>query len=73
MTMKEPSILQEPQNEAGKQATLAELSSTVWLTPQNASFFLKNGFLYIKQGEKRKNGSFCAVNSPTTCCGSLFR
>ena len=25
-----------------KTRTLAELSATLWLTPQNASFFLKN-------------------------------
>ncbi len=64
MTMKEPSILQEPQNGAGEHATLAELSSTVWLTPQNASFFLKNGFLYIKQGEKKEERVFLCRQFP---------
>lgn len=40
-----------------KETTLAELSVTVWLTPENASFFLKNGFLYIQQPE----GEACRV------------
>ena len=37
-----------------KERTLKDLSVTNWLTPQTASFFLKNGFLYIKQGEKEE-------------------
>ena len=32
----------------GPARTLAELSVTVWLTPQNATFYLKNDFLHIK-------------------------
>ena len=32
-----------------KERSLQDLSVTVWLTPQNASFFLKNGFLHIQQ------------------------
>ena len=38
-----------------KKKTLEEISVTVWLTPENASFFQKNGFLYIKTeaGEER--------------------
>jgi len=39
--------------------TLAELSVTVWLTPENASFFLKNGFLYIKHGEVEQRAFLC--------------
>ena len=34
-----------------KARTLAELSVTNWLTPENSSFFMKNGFLYVKCGE----------------------
>ena len=30
-----------------KERTLAEISVTVWLTPENASFCLKNGLLYL--------------------------
>lgn len=30
-----------------KVRTLAEISVTVWLTPENASFSMKNGFLYM--------------------------
>ena len=37
-----------------KERTLKDLSVTNWLTPQTASFFLKNGFLYVKQGEKEE-------------------
>ncbi len=33
--------------DARKARTLAELSVTVWLTPENAQFFVKNNFLYI--------------------------
>lgn len=32
----------------GPTRTLAELSVTVWLTPENATFYLKNDFLHIK-------------------------
>lgn len=37
-----------------KERTLEDLSVTNWLTPQNASFMIKNGFLYIKQEEKEE-------------------
>lgn len=37
--------------EEKKVRTLAELSVTVWLTPENATFFMKNQFLYIRYGE----------------------
>lgn len=37
-----------------KERTLAEISVTVWLTPENASFASKNGFLYIKHGEREQ-------------------
>ena len=40
---------------AGKERTLAEISVTVWLTPENATFFSKNGFLYINHnGEEHR-------------------
>ena len=32
----------------GPVRTLAELSVTVWLTPENATFYIKNDFLHIK-------------------------
>ncbi len=34
--------------------TLKDISVTVWLTPDNASFFMKNGFLYIEHAEKEQ-------------------
>ncbi len=42
-----------------KERTLAEISVTVWLTPENAEFFLKNGFLYIKHAEKEQRAFLC--------------
>ncbi len=42
-----------------KERTLAELSVTVWLTPENAEFYLKNGFLYIKSAEKDQRAFLC--------------
>ena len=41
-----------------KERTLADLSVTNWLTPKNASFFVKNGFLYIKESEKEEQRVF---------------
>ncbi len=35
-----------------KERTLKDISKTLWLTPENASFYMKNGFLYIKISEK---------------------
>lgn len=42
-----------------RERTLAEISVTVWLTDQNASFSLKNGFLYIKHGEEEQRAFLC--------------
>lgn len=42
-----------------KSRTLAEISVTVWLTPENASFSMKNGFLYLKLGEDEQRVSLC--------------
>lgn len=39
--------------------SLADLSVTVWLTPENASFFMKNNFLYIRQGEEEQRAFLC--------------
>lgn len=41
-----------PPRREGRERTLAEISVTVWLTPENASFSLKNGLLFIRYGEK---------------------
>ena len=38
---------------------MAEISVTVWLTPENATFLLKNGFLYIKHAEKEQRAFLC--------------
>ena len=37
----------EGRGKAHKERTLEQISVTVWLTPDNASFSMKNGFLYI--------------------------
>ena len=42
-----------------KKRTLAELSVTVWLTPENASFSQKNGFLYICYGDTEQRAYLC--------------
>ncbi len=42
-----------------KERTLAEISVTVWLTPENASFACKNGFLYIQYGETEQRAFLC--------------
>ena len=39
---------ERPEGGEQKSRTLAEISVTVWLTPKNASFYLKNDFLHIK-------------------------
>ena len=44
---------------AGHERTLAEISVTVWLTPENAVFFSKNGFLYIRYQEKEQRVRLC--------------
>ena len=44
--------------------TLAELSVTVWLTPENASFSIKNGFLYVKTGEAEERRAFLCRQFP---------
>lgn len=42
-----------------KSRTLAEISVTVWLTSENASFSMKNGFLYMKLGEDEQRVTLC--------------
>ena len=42
-----------------RERTLAEISVTVWLTSENASFSMKNGFLYIKHGEEEQRAFLC--------------
>ena len=42
-----------------KERSLAEISVTVWLTPENTFFYLKNGFLYIKHGERDERAFLC--------------
>ena len=49
--------MEKDQNREAK--TLAELAVTVWLTPNNASFFLKNGFLYLRHGERETRAFLC--------------
>lgn len=39
--------------------TLAELSVTVWLTPENASFFMKNNFLYVRVNDHETRAFLC--------------
>lgn len=41
------------------QKSLKDISVTVWLTPQNASFSYRNGFLYVTHGEKEQRAFLC--------------
>ena len=50
---------QVERNNEKKERTLAEISVTVWLTPDNASFYQKNGFLYIKHGARDERAFLC--------------
>ena len=43
----------------GKERTLAEISVTVWLTPENADFSMKNGFLYINHDGREQRAFLC--------------
>ncbi len=43
--------------------TLKDISATVWLTEENAIFFMKNGFLYIRYQEKEER-AFLARQFP---------
>lgn len=42
-----------------KMRTLAELSVTVWLTPQNARFFIQNNFLYVEHEGVAQRAFLC--------------
>ncbi len=50
--------LREPEK---KVHTLAELSVTVWLCADNASFYLKNNFLYLSHGETEHRAFLCRI------------
>ncbi len=57
-----------PDMESGerKTRTLAELSVTVWLTPEVAEFYMKNNFLYLKyNGEESR--AFLVRQFPFEC------
>ena len=43
----------------GKERTLAEISVTVWLTPENADFYMKNGFLFINHDGREQRAFLC--------------
>ncbi len=43
----------------GPARTLAELSVTVWLTPENATFYIKNDFLHIKTENYEGRAHLC--------------
>ena len=43
----------------GPARTLAELSVTVWLTPENATFYIKNDFLHIKTDSYEGRAHLC--------------
>ena len=59
--MRDHTPFDKPKKEKGepKERTLAELSVTVWLTPENAAFFEKNGFLYIRHADVEQRAFLC--------------
>lgn len=42
-----------------RERTLAEISVTVWLTPESASFSYENNFLYVEVEGKRQRAFLC--------------
>ena len=42
-----------------KHRSLAEISVTVWLTPENAQFLYKNNVLYVSYGGEEKRAFLC--------------
>ena len=54
-----PHVHEGKKGKEGKARTLAEISVTVWLTPENASFFSKNGFLCLRFEEKEQRVFLC--------------
>ncbi len=52
-------IMNAPTGEEKKIRTLAELSVTVWLTPENARFFMRDNFLYIEYDGKETRAFLC--------------
>ncbi len=59
MDKRSPMPHPEGRHEKKRERTLAEISVTNWLTPENSEFFIKNGFLYIKQGESEQRAFLC--------------
>ena len=57
--MKENLSFEEVKEKGVKKRTLAEFSVTVWLTPENATFSQKNGFLYIRYGDTEQRAFLC--------------
>lgn len=42
-----------------KERTLAEISKTVWITDENASFSYENNFLYVHMGDTHQRAFLC--------------
>ncbi|MBE6552851.1 MAG: DUF1854 domain-containing protein [Ruminococcaceae bacterium] len=59
MDKRPPMPPSDGRHEKKQERTLAEISVTNWLTPENASFFMKNGFLYIKHDAKEQRAFLC--------------
>ena len=48
-----------PPRHGGKERSLAEISVTVWLTPENAVFSAKNGLLFLKLEDRELRVYLC--------------
>ena len=54
-----PLGMENGRGEGKKERTLAEISETVWLTPENTSFCQKNGFLYVTYNGNEQRAFLC--------------
>lgn len=50
---------EHPHGRGREERSLAEISVTVWLTPENAVFFMKNQLLYISHEGKEERVHLC--------------
>ncbi len=57
--MRHSANLHEHREKKGRERTLAEISVTVWLTPENAVFSQKNGLLYLSLQETEHRVTLC--------------
>ena len=50
---------EEKQDHGRRERTLADISATVWLTPDNAGFFTEHNFLYVRHRDESVRAFLC--------------